>query len=212
MNKSIATPSAHLTAGDYVVLEIRDHGTGISPEALHHVFDPYFTTKDNGSGLGLSISHSIITQHGGHIDVSSKPGEGTLFTIYLPAVKNIPPHVALPCEDIPGLSGRVLVLDDEQMILDLVENMLSAMGLESVCVSTGDEAVREYRAAFDAGNPFDIVIMDLTIPGDGGGKEAIHILREFDPKVRAIVSSGYSESSILSDQLKKTIASVLRAC
>ena len=183
-----------LKEGDYVHIAIRDFGIGIPKEHLSRIFDPYFTTKQKGSGLGLPTSYSIIKKHDGYMTVDSELGKGSTFSIYLPAF----PNAAIPREkemiEIASLigHGRVLVMDDEEIIRDVLQEMLRRLGYEVTLASEGAEAVALYRLAKEAGHPFDVVIMDLTVPGGVGGKEAIRKLREIDPEVKAIVSSGYS--------------------
>ena len=187
------------TAGDYIKMSIHDQGVGIPKEALQNIFDPYFTTKAQGSGLGLATSYSIVRKHDGHITVESEEGSGTTFSVYLPAQ----PHGVLPAEqeDRRPLSGtgRILIMDDEESVSEVTGQMLIRLGYEVEIARDGDEAIERYVAAGKKQKPFDIVIMDLTIPGGMGGKEAIRKLREIDPGVRAIVSSGYSNDPVMAD-------------
>jgi len=186
-----------LKQGNYVKLSIADQGIGIPPEHLPKIFDPYFTTKEKGSGLGLSVSYSIIKNHGGCILVESRPGTGTIFTVYLPASETAAAE-ALSAEEpyIKG-SGRILFMDDEEMIRLVAGEILGALGYDVEFARDGVEAIERYRKARDAGRPFDAVVMDLTISGGMGGKEAIGKLREYDPGVKAIVSSGYSNDPVM---------------
>lgn len=187
-----------LVRGEYVHITIRDFGVGIPKEHLQKIFDPYFTTKQRGSGLGLSTSYSIIKKHDGHMTVDSEPGKGSAFSIYLPAF----PKAVLPKRKEPIAfeallgRGRVLVMDDEEIIRDVLQEMLRRFGYETVLARDGGEAIELYRRAKESEHPFDAVIMDLTVPGGMGGKEAIRKLREIDPEVRAIVSSGYSNDPL----------------
>jgi PAS domain S-box-containing protein len=185
--------------GQYVQITIQDQGTGIPPDHLPKIFDPYFTTKQKGTGLGLATAYSIITKHDGYIAVESELGVGTRFTLCLPAVvgqvrpkKEMPPPAAVQ-------KGRVLVMDDEEIIRDVTGKMLTRLGYEAMFARDGMEAIEAYWKAHTAGVPFDIVIMDLTIPGGMGGKEAIQRLREVDPQVKAIVSSGYSNDPVMAN-------------
>lgn len=191
-----------LKEGHYVVIAIKDQGTGISREALPRIFDPYFSTKKDGKGLGLATVYSIVRNHDGHITVNSAPGEGTTFTIYLPA--SFESAVDSRTEEAEEHTGRgtVLVMDDEENIRDVAGEMLKFIGYDVKFAADGAEAVDLYRSSREAGEPFAAVIMDLTIPGGMGGKEAVMVLRDIDPDVRAIVSSGYSNDPIMADYRK----------
>ena len=186
--------------GDYIKIVIKDQGIGISPEMLEKVFDPYFTTKQKGSGLGLAITHSIVRKHGGYIAVDSKLDQGTTVTIYLPASQRRP---ELEQKDVfvpPATAqGRVMIMDDEEMIRNLVERALSRIGYEVVSAEDGDAAIRLYREAKEAGAPIDLIIMDLTIPGGLGGKDAVKEIHKIDPAAKVIVSSGYSNDPVMAN-------------
>jgi len=191
-----------LPAGHYVCLTFEDVGCGIAEADLGRIFDPYFTTKPSGNGLGLASVHSIVTRHGGHVSVSSVPGKGSTFTIHLPstgATFTECQHGAGAETGVEHAGGRLLVMDDEQMILDLAREMLVCLGYRVVTCLDGDGAVSLYREAFLSGDPFRAVIMDLTIPGGMGGREAARLILEIDPAARLIVSSGYSSAPIMSD-------------
>jgi len=189
-----------LAEGAYVRITVADTGAGIAPEHLGKIFDPYFTTKLHGHGLGLATVFSIIRRHQGHIEVSSVIGEGTKFTIWLPAAKVSIAKQSPPKVFSAGASkGRVLFMDDEEPILKMAEKLMRRMGFEVESVVDGQAAVDRYRKAKEEGRPFTVVVMDLTIPGGMGGKEAISVLRQIDPKVKAIVSSGYSSDLAMSD-------------
>ena len=190
-----------LAPGDYVRIEISDTGVGIKPEHLSRIFDPYFTTKQMGSGLGLAAVYSIVNKHRGTIDVSSRLGGGTTFRIWLPASRQAAEGAereGVPAREV-SLKGRVLFMDDEEPIRQVAGVLLRRFGFEVVCVPDGAEAVEAYRKALGAKTPFALVIMDLTVPGGMGGKEAIAELRRIDPEVRAIVSSGYSSDPVLAN-------------
>lgn len=189
-----------LSHGPYIKILVEDQGVGIPEENLSKIFDPFFTTKPNGNGLGLAISYSIIKNHRGYIGVTSKVGKGTTFYIYLPAMpgKILQTEETKEIQQISG-SGRILVMDDEDFIRELTYEMLKTMGYEVVTVEDGSEAIKLYKEAFESNNPFNVVIMDLTVPGGMGGKEAISKIKEIDPNVRAIVSSGYSNEMIKSE-------------
>jgi PAS domain S-box-containing protein len=189
-----------LTDGDYVCITVTDTGAGIATEHIGKIFDPYFTTKLQGHGLGLATVFSIIKRHQGHIDVTSVLGKGTTFTFWLPAVPGSETTQATQRHFAGALKGgRVLFMDDEVPILTMAERLMQRMGLEFESVSDGAEAIKRYKSAKEAGRPFDLVVMDLTIPGGMGGREAISILRKYDPEVRAIVSSGYSSDLAMAD-------------
>ncbi len=199
-NASIAGNSVlPLKKGEYVKVSIEDRGTGIRQEDLHKIFDPYFTTKKEGSGLGLATSYSIIKNHDGHITVESRPGLGTKFTIYLPSTDKRLPEGAMKGKTLFRGRGRVLVMEDEETIRLILQKMIAEIGYEADFVVNGEEAVELYTKARESANPFDAVLMDLTIRGGMGGQECIQHLLEFDPSVKAIVSSGYSDAPVISN-------------
>ena len=184
---------------DCIKIMIRDRGTGIPAKLLDKIFDPYFSTKQQGSGLGLAITHSIIKKHGGHITVESDFGHGATFTIYLKAFSKGKIDAAAEeevAEHLPG-KGRILVMDDEEIVWDIARNMLEYLGYDSLFAKDGQEAVGLYRSTFHTEKKIDAVIMDLTIPGAMGGKEAIVLIREIDPRARVIVASGYSNDPVM---------------
>ena len=188
-----------LDAGRYVKLSIQDHGTGIKTEHLKKIFDPYFTTKQKGSGLGLAVAYSVVEKHHGHLSVDSELGKGTTFVVYLPA---LPDMELKPIDDTHihhSTGGRILVMDDEELIRQLATQMLQKMGFAVTVAEDGRETVRLYREALKVEQPFDAVILDLTIPGGMGGKETVEKLIDLDPDVKAIVSSGYSNDPVLSN-------------
>ncbi len=190
-----------LKAGQYVKVSVIDQGVGIPADKIDKIFDPFFTTKKAGSGLGLSISHSIISNHGGHIEVQSKPGMGTTFTFYLPASGETPQASVkqeLVAENIEG-KGRVMIMDDDKMIRELVGNMLDSFGYEAVYARDGEEAVKLYLESKETGETIEAIIMDLTIPGGMGGKEAVQEIHKIDPEAKVIVASGYSNDPILAE-------------
>ncbi|MGD0282776.1 MAG: PAS domain S-box protein [Dissulfurispiraceae bacterium] len=188
-----------LEQGMYVEVSIQDNGVGISEEYLPKIFDPYFTTKAKGSGLGLATCYSIVKNHGGVIHVSSKVGKGTTFYVYFPAVE-ADEEVTKEPESSPFVhEGRILLMDDEEMIRDIAGEMIKTLDHEIELAICGEEAIEKYKAAMKSGNPFDIVILDLTIRGGLGGRETIEQLLELNPKIKAIVSSGYSDDAAVSD-------------
>jgi CheY-like chemotaxis protein len=198
-----------LKKGDYVLITFTDHGVGIPSDKIHQIFDPFFTTKDKGSGLGLATTYSIIKNHGGHIAVESEEGIGTTFFVYLPALNKEPEPRKRAAEKLIKGSGRILVMDDEEFIREAAEELLRMAGYDVSSASNGDEAISAYRAAKTQGAPFDVVIMDLTIPGGKGGKEAIKELKAIDPEVKAIVSSGYSNDPIMANFKKYGFSGVV---
>ncbi len=185
--------------GDYVKVSIMDQGTGMSEELLSKIFDPYFTTKEKGSGLGLTTAYSIVTRHGGHIEAESSVGNGATFHIYLPASKGKMPDKKLPKADLIRGEGKILIMDDDELVRDSLGQMVENLGYRSEYAIDGNEAVEVYRNAMASGQPFDVVIMDLTIPGGAGGKETIEKLKKVDPRVKAIVSSGYFHDPVLAN-------------
>ena len=187
-----------LHVGKYLRLEIADTGMGIRTEHLQRIFDPYFTTKQSGSGLGLATAYSIVRRHQGHIDVESTLGQGTTFYLWLPAVQEIAPDEPDEPVEMASMTGRVLFMDDEETICMVASALLQRLGFTPVTVPDGATAVAAYEEAIKYGEPFKLVIMDLTVPGGMGGKEAMEHLLKIDPRVRAIVSSGYSSDPVLS--------------
>ncbi len=198
-----------LEPGKYVRIKIKDTGLGISRKHLDRIFDPYFTTKSEGHGLGLSMTWSVIKNHGGHITVDSEPGKGTEFRIYLPATGNAPAEEQGAPRQVLGGSGRVLVLEDEEVVRRALRRMLKQLGYEAEFTEDGNETIRLYKEAAADARPFDVVIMDLTIPGGLGGKEAVKGLREIAPAAKVIVSSGYSDEPVMSDYVRYGFDAVL---
>lgn len=188
-----------LKPGPYVSVTIADQGVGIPPENLPKIFDPYFTTKQKGSGLGLATTYSIIHRHDGHISAESEVGVGTSFTIHLPASPDEKPLVQAEEQIVLKGTGKLLVMEDEEDIRDILAEMLRHLGYEADFASNGTEAVELFRNAVKANAPYTATIMDLTIPGGIGGREAIRQLQEIDPSVVALVSSGYSNDPIMSN-------------
>jgi two-component system cell cycle sensor histidine kinase/response regulator CckA len=190
---------AVLKNGEYVLISIQDNGQGIPEEFRERIFDPYFTTKEGGSGLGLATSYSIVRNHGGIIVVESLLGKGTTFRIYLPAVLEKIQEQELAVAPTEVCSAKVLIMDDEEMIREVTGNLMRALGHECEFAEKGESAVAMFKAARDGGCPFDLVLLDLTIRGGMGGAETIRELLAIDPEVKAIVSSGYSDDAVLSD-------------
>jgi CheY-like chemotaxis protein len=193
--------SLPLSNGDYVRIIIEDHGIGIPLQYVNKIFDPYFTTKQQGSGLGLASCLSIMREHKGHISVDSKPGEGTTFYVYLPAAPGATiPGSQIEDKEIIRLTGKILVMDDEPALRETIKSMLTRMGFERVdTAGNGEEALKLYREAMDIKETFDAVILDLTVPGGMGGSETLGKLLEINPGVVAIVSSGYATEPVMAD-------------
>ena len=187
-------------AGSYVRVSIVDEGTGITPDVMPKIFDPYFSTKPTGTGLGLATSRSIVKNHGGYIGVESEPGRGTTVHIFLPA--SLAAHRAEPPNarhDTRAGNGRLLVLDDEPAIRTLAVRLLGMLGYDATAVASGSEAIEQYKRARDERRPFDLVLLDLTIPGELGGREVLRVLKTIDPHVKAIVVSGYAGDDVLAN-------------
>jgi PAS domain S-box-containing protein len=197
-NRIIAADSGlALPPGKYVAVTLADHGEGITHENLKKIFDPYFTTKQKGSGLGLATVYAIVSQHGGAITVASRLGQGTTFRLWLPAAEGVL-STREPAEIQPlNGHGRILVMDDDLLVREVVGKMLRKLGYEPVFAQEGEEALAIYTQGQNTGDPFAAVILDLTIPGGMGGMEAIQHLLVQDPQARALVSSGYSDHPIM---------------
>jgi len=189
-----------INKGKYIRAYIKDSGCGIAEKDISRIFDPYFTTKPTGSGLGLTSAFAITRKHGGLITVESNEGTGTTFFIYLP--------VSVPCgetidpnadEIFESISGRVLLLDDEVFIREAISDVLNSFGLEVDCCANGAQAVELYKKAFDSGHKYDILLLDLTIPGGMGGIEALENIKKIFPDIVAIASSGYYSGSVRND-------------
>ncbi|HEX6938724.1 MAG TPA: response regulator [Longimicrobiales bacterium] len=193
------TRSAPLAPGDYVRISIRDEGAGIAPEHLPRIFDPYFTTRPNAAGLGLTAAYSIVRKHGGHLTARSQPGNGAVFEIVLPALDDAGPPSAAAAPPSPARPARVLVMDDDEVVLSAARRMLERIGYTVVTATDGEAAITRYREAMDANTPFDAVLMDLTVPDGMGGRDAIRHILDLDPDARVIVSSGYSDDPVMAE-------------
>jgi len=192
-----------LQPGRYVKVEVADNGGGVDPRSVSKIFDPYFTTKSTASGLGLSISYSVVKKHGGLLQLESTSPEGSTFAFYLPATdaEPQPPEPTLANEIFSFSHQRVLVMDDEAAIRDLTCELLGTLGYEVTAVPDGAEALRTYEDAMQAGENFQAVILDATIRGGMGGVATIERLRDLDPNVTAIICSGYSDEAALAEFL-----------
>ena len=185
---------AVLQGGRYAKISIADTGIGIPENIISRVFDPFFTTKQKGSGLGLATSYSTVKRHGGIIDVESEQGKGTTFQVFLPAAKGTPAKTdAKPQEKQSRGSGRILIMDDEEVVREMISETLSERGFDPVCVKDGQLALDEFRDAIQRGAPFRAIILDLTVPGGMGGKEAVSEIRKTDKDTPVFVASGYAE-------------------
>lgn len=187
-----------LLPGNYVMITIKDEGVGIPKENLSRIFDPFFTTKERGSGLGLATSFSIIKRHGGHIEVHSETGKGSEFIIYLHATEkkeNVTKGATAP---FTSTGGRILLMDDDFTIYEVASHMLDIYGFEVDWASTGEKAIEKYRESLAKSAAYDVIIMDLTVPGSMGGVQAVREILEINPKAKVIVSSGYSNDPVMS--------------
>jgi len=201
-----------LREGRYICISIRDHGMGIPEKNLPKIFNPYFTTREKGSGLGLASVYSIIKKHDGYVGVESKPGLETTFYLYIPAsdkcleMETVPEAQRKP---FPEDKGRILVMDDEEVVRQVAAEMLDHLGYQVDVCGNGGEVLSLYREARESGKPYAAVIMDLTIPGGMGGKETMKKLLEIDPDVKGVVSSGYSFDPIVAHHRKYGFSGVV---
>jgi PAS domain S-box len=186
-------------SGQYVKLTVKDHGIGIPEEFINKIFDPFFTTKKTGNGLGLSTTYSIIKKHNGYLEVESEPGIGTTFYIFIPASKEQSTLKKTRKEIAVNEKAKILLMDDEDTIRNAGGEMLTYFGYQVILARDGQEAIRLYKEAKETGKPFDVVIMDLTIPGGLGGIETITVLRQIDPEIKAIITSGYMSDVVMSE-------------
>jgi PAS domain S-box-containing protein len=199
-----------LNAGDYVKISVEDQGVGISPANIDLIFDPFYTTKQKGSGLGLSTAFAIVKKHGGHINVESELEKGTRFEIYLPATqKDLKKETNTELRKHKG-GGRVLVMDDQEPLLRLYTALLGSMGYSAETAPEGKRAIELYEAAMEEGRAFEAVILDLTVPDGLGGAETLVALKELDPNVTALVSSGYSNDAIMANYQQYGFIGVLK--
>jgi signal transduction histidine kinase/CheY-like chemotaxis protein len=191
--------NAPLLEGRYVRVSIKDTGPGIPTGNLSKIFDPYFTTKPTGTGLGLATSYEVVKKHNGRIEVESLAGEGAQFHVYLPASVQTVRAIESLNQPMSYGKGKILIMDDEQSVREAASDLLAMMGYQVVAVENGTLAVEQYRSAMHSQNPFQAVIMDLTIPGGMGGAEAIEKLLEVDPEAKVIVCTGHVDEPIMKD-------------
>jgi nitrogen-specific signal transduction histidine kinase/CheY-like chemotaxis protein len=197
-NAAVGEGDARLmAAGRYVRISVSDTGVGIPRELLGRIFEPFFSTRQKGSGLGLAVSHSVIQQHGGRIDVESRPGAGSTFHVFLPASDQPPGAAAEVASPTPG-TRRILIMDDEEVVREMISAMLQHHGYDTVQAADGEEALRYFDENVRNGTPFAAVILDLTVRGGMGGRETIAEIRKMDPHVPAFVASGYADDAIVS--------------
>jgi len=200
-DRGIAPAASVPGPGRWIEIVVQDTGSGIAEKDLPRIFEPYFTTKATGSGLGLATSYSIVKNHGGMIEVSSRMNKGSSFSIWLPAGAGASDADSAVFSDMPAAirKGRILLMDDEAVVRDSVGVMLDTLGQEVEYAADGAAAIERYRTARSAGSAFDVVILDATVRGGMGGEEAMRLLRQIDPSVVAIVSSGYSDNALVSN-------------
>jgi CheY-like chemotaxis protein len=191
-----------LVKGNYIKLTVKDTGVGIPKELISRIFDPFFTTKAKGHGLGLATCYSIITRHGGCIDVNSEPGKGSSFNIYLPAsTKSVSSAIKKTAKNHKG-SGTFIIMDDEEVMRDAIQNMLETLGYSVVCKENGKETVDFFKTGIKENRTFAGIIFDLTVPGGMGGKEAIEEIRKLDKYIPAFVASGYADDPVMKTPAK----------
>ncbi len=198
-----------LEAGNYLRISVQDQGTGIPKQYLDKVCDPFFSTKKHATGMGLTIAYTIIKNHGGHLTVESELGRGAKISFYLPVAYPLVDAAFIPADSPISGVGKILLMDDDKMILDVIGLMLEKLGYEVELAKNGAEAVRLFEQALSVGTPFDAVILDSKVADGMGGQETLVKLRVLNPKVKAIISSGYSNDAILSDYKKYGFNAVL---
>ncbi len=193
-----------------VRIDFEDNGIGMPPAVRDRVFEPYFTTKSGGSGLGLATAFAICRNHGGHLDCESREGQGSTFSAFFPAATAAPPEPAAAATDVtPDGLGRILVLDDEILVQKFLRRMLTEWGYEVEVVSDGRQAVLRYVEGMRSGTPFDFLLMDLTIPGGMGGRQAMAEILSHDPAAVGIVASGYSDDPTIANYREAGFAAAL---
>jgi len=196
--------------GKFIKIEVRDSGLGIPREFIDKIFDPYFSTKQEGSGLGLAISHSIISKHSGYLTAESTPGKGSVFTIYLPATsKPVLQEKDRSSVSVRARSATIMIMDDEEVVRNVTKSQLEFLGHRVIVVSDGVEAIATSRKMRNSDDPVDIIIMDLTIPGGMGGREAVQEILKEDPDAKVIVSSGYSTDPVMAEYRKYGFSAAL---
>jgi CheY-like chemotaxis protein len=192
-------PTLPYSTTGHVRIYVRDTGVGIEGSDLDKIFDPYFTTKERGSGLGLATCYSIVANHDGLLTAESSLGAGTTMSVFVPASEREARARVPVSTEVSGGQGRILLMDDEEHVLEVCGRMLEFLGYSVEYVRSGKEAVEAYRAACGSSTRFDAIIVDLTVPGGMGGKEAVARLKEIDPDINAIASSGYSNDPVMAN-------------
>lgn len=195
--RPLGLDSKPVKRGVYVEIKIHDRGSGISEAVKSKIFDPFFSTKQTGSGLGLSIVYSVVQNHGGTLEVESDAGQGTTFTLLLPGSESCPVPSAREKKDAPDGVYRVLVMDDDEQVITTAASLLTSFGYTVEVASSGEEALEKYGAAQHAGTPYQAVILDLVVPGGMSGRECAAAILTIDPGAVLIVSSGYSDDPVL---------------
>jgi PAS domain S-box-containing protein len=201
--------SLPLKNGLYLRISVTDQGAGVPRKNMPHIFDPFFTTKQKGSGLGLATAFSIVNNHSGHIEVESRVEEGSTFVLYLPALGRTSEEKEQERKRLIRGEGRILLVDDEEIIWRAAGEALTRMGYEVQFAEDGAAGLELYREAMDAERPFHAVIMDLTIPGGMGGREAVGEILEIDPYAKIVASSGYSNDPVMSDFRKHGFCGII---
>lgn len=186
-----------LAKGNYVRISIKDSGIGIPKELLTRIFDPFFTSKTKGHGLGLATCYSIINRHDGCIDVYSEPGKGSVFHVYLPAAKESIPDAENVFVKLHKGNGTILVMDDEEVIRETISSMLSSLGYTVVCRENGKDAVDYVVSDLKANRVLSGMIFDLTVPGGMGGKDAVAQIRKLNTVIPVFVASGYADDPVM---------------
>jgi CheY-like chemotaxis protein len=188
-----------LKPGDYVEISVSDRGVGLPLDGRERIFEPFFTTKTDGSGLGLAVAYSVARRHGGGLTAEPSPDGGATFTLVLPAANGGQAQATRRDDVARSLGRRVLVMDDDPSVCEAIIMMLESLGCRAVGVADGIHALTAWREAMDSGRPFDLAVLDLTVPGAMGGRETIRELHELQPDLPAIVASGYSNDEVLAD-------------
>lgn len=209
LRNAVVAAGTPLAPGRYVELRVRDEGRGMPEAVAKRAFDPYFTTKARGSGLGLAVVYSVVRSHGGRVELQSACGQGTTFTLHLPAATQAAEAPLPPGEDLLRGRGLVLVIDDEEGLRKVYPRILRYLGYDVAVAADGREGLDMYASAREGGRPFDLVILDLTIPGGLGGTQALDALRALDPGARIVASSGYAADPILADYRRHGFDGVL---
>jgi PAS domain S-box-containing protein len=209
-NIEVLPPEIPFKTGSYVMLKISDTGCGIPKKNVNKIFDPFYSTKTSGTGLGLTSTYSIIKKHRGYIEVTSEENKGTTFNVYLKSVNTpIQKKEATPESSKEISTGSVLIMDDEIYILEVLVKMLKHQGFNVDPAKNGEEAINLYSEKLAQNKPYDYVILDLTVYGGMGGKETIAVLKEMNPDVKAIVSSGYSDNPVMANYKEYGFSGVL---